>query len=140
MPRFGTKTLLIVCAVVALWFSTFAGHPTTADVRASILLVPFLVSAAGAVFCQGSHRVFWAGFFVTMLVVGCRPIRQAIPNYAPNLDSVNSLAQRLANSLNVQGNVRSGIHATIWLIWVLSLSTVVGLCSAYIYERSRDRS
>jgi hypothetical protein len=140
MPRFGTKSLLIAFAVAALWFSTFAGGPATADIRESILLVPFLVSAIGALFCRGSQRVFWAGFFATMLTLGCRPLLDAFPNYAPEFSSASSFAKRIGAYLNVQENVRSGIFATIRLVWVLMLSTVVGLSSAYIYERSREQS
>ena len=53
-PRFGTKSLLIVVTLVALWLSTFAGFSAGADVRASILLLIFVGSAVAALCYRGT--------------------------------------------------------------------------------------
>ena len=61
-PRFGTKSLLLVVTLVALWLSTFAGFGAAADVRASILLLIFVGSAVAALCNRGKSPAFSGQF------------------------------------------------------------------------------
>jgi hypothetical protein len=83
MPRFGTKSLLIVVGVVALWLSTFAGYRAGHDVQASILLTIFVGSAVAAVCYSGKRRAFWGSFFGVMLLCGGNDFQRPLHRYAP---------------------------------------------------------
>jgi hypothetical protein len=84
MPRFGTKSLLIVVGVVALWLSTFAGYRAGHDVQASILLTIFIGSAVAALCYSGKRRAFWGSFFGVMLLCGGNDFQRPLHRYAPS--------------------------------------------------------
>jgi hypothetical protein len=84
MPRFGTKTLLFVCMLVALWCSTFSGYAAAGDVRASVLLLIFLAAGFAAIYHRGRPRAFWAGFFAVMLLCGGNSWQAPVSKYVPN--------------------------------------------------------
>jgi hypothetical protein len=68
MPRFGTRSLLIGFAVVALWLSTLTGYEAGHDVRAGILLVGIFAAAFAAIYSRGSRQAFWIGFVGALLL------------------------------------------------------------------------
>jgi hypothetical protein len=85
MPlRFGTKSLLTVVTLVALWLSTFAGYSAGADVRASILLLIFVGSGVAALCYRGKRRAFWGSFFGVMLLCGGNDFSRPLHRYAPS--------------------------------------------------------
>jgi hypothetical protein len=84
MIRFGTKTLLFVFVLVALWCSTFSGYRSGSDVRASVLLIILLAAGFLAVYGHGRQRAFWAGFFVVMLLMGGNLFQGPASKYTPN--------------------------------------------------------
>jgi hypothetical protein len=126
MPRFGTKALLMIVTVIALWMSTVADYTGAYEIRKAILFIIFLSSASGAVFGLGRMRAFSAGFFVAMLILACRPLGEAIDRYSPDANWTDSV-------------VRSTVPVRLLIsdISVLTLATIVGFISAYIYDRSR---
>jgi hypothetical protein len=85
MIRFGTKSLLIVFVLVAVWLSTFSGYAAGRDVRASVLMVVFLATGYAAIYSRGRARAFWSGFFAVMLLCGGNlwqgPANKYIPNF-----------------------------------------------------------
>jgi hypothetical protein len=142
MPQFSIKGMLIVFAVVALWLSAATGYAAAGDVRKSITLVMFLASGFAAVCFRGRRQMFWVGFFVVFSLMVCNKISDfLIPNNKPTLGWANSVATQWAPSLSTNADVRSAVHSwiysTIWMAWVLTLATVVGFISAYIYDQSR---
>jgi hypothetical protein len=84
MIRFGTKTLLFMFILVALWCSTFSGYRSGSDVRASVLLIILLSAGFLAVYGRGRQRAFWAGFFVVMLLMGGNLFQGPVSKYTPN--------------------------------------------------------
>jgi hypothetical protein len=81
MPRFGTKSLLIGFALVALWLSTFSGFTGAGDVRKSILLLILVTSGFAAVFSRGKQRAFCAGFAIVMLLCGGLDVQRPLNRY-----------------------------------------------------------
>jgi hypothetical protein len=84
MIRFGTKTLLFVFVLFALWCSTFGGYPAGRDVRASVLLIVFMAVGYAAVYSRGMSRAFWSGFFAVMLITGGGIFGMQLEKYVPN--------------------------------------------------------
>src|SRR3954451_12894070 len=69
MPRFGTKSLLLCTAIVAIWISTIPRvYEGSEDVRASLKLLLIVASALAAYCLTGRQRVFWMGFAATWLL------------------------------------------------------------------------
>ena len=85
MPRFGTRTLLIVSGLIALWLATFAGHGAAQDVRRSMLLLGLVAATCLAIFSRGQRRAFWTGFAVVMFLCGGlsmdRPLHRYVPDF-----------------------------------------------------------
>ena len=84
MPRFGTKTLLIAFALLALWLSTFSGFPAASDVRRSMLLLVLVASLFLANYSQGKRRAYWSGFTLVMLLCGGLNLQQPLNRYVPD--------------------------------------------------------
>lgn len=93
MPRFGTRTLLIAFALVAIWFATFgasttslAGFMAAQDFRRSMLLLVLVAVTAIAIASRGRKRVFWASFSIVMFLCGGinlqRPLHRYVPDFA----------------------------------------------------------
>jgi hypothetical protein len=158
MPRFGTKTLLIVTAVVALWLSTLSGYAAGQDVRRSILLLVLVLSLFAAIYGRGTRRAFWSGFFVVMLLCGGTDLQRPLHRYVPDFAwlSASSAAQmtyqvwsstsgRLNRTITpapVPGFVPPNVQAPIWTIvvgtaWVLGLSVMGGLIAMYVFSLNR---
>jgi hypothetical protein len=159
MPRFGTKTLLIVTAVVALWLSTLSGYAAGNDVRRSILLLVLVLSGFAAVYGRGKRRAFWSGFFVVMLLCGGtdlqRPLHRYVPDFAwLSASSVPQAAYQVWSSPG--GRVTRTIApppvpgfftpnapaAPIWTIvvgtaWILILSVMGGFIAMYVFSQNR---
>jgi hypothetical protein len=84
MPRFGTKTLLIAFALLALWLSTFSGFQAASDVRRSMLLLILVTSFFLAIYSQGKRRAYWSGFALVMLLCGGLNLQQPLNRYVPD--------------------------------------------------------
>jgi hypothetical protein len=84
MPQFGTKTLLFVFTLVALWLSTLSGYAAGEDVRRSILLLILVGSGFAALYSRGRRRAFCAGFFVVMLLCGTTDLQRPLSRYLPD--------------------------------------------------------
>jgi hypothetical protein len=164
MPRFGTKTLLIATAVVALWLSTLSGYAAGNDVRRSILLLILVASAFAAIYGREKTRAFWSGFFVVMLLCGGtdlqRPLHRYLPDFswlspAPVPTMAYQVASRPGGQLRVvaPSTTPPGYSWTsfaapaptappIWTIvvsnvWIIVLSLVGGFIAALIFAMSR---
>jgi hypothetical protein len=162
MPRFGTKTLLVATAVVALWLSTLSGYAAANDVRRSILLLILVASAFAAIYGRGKTRAFWSGFFVVMLLCGGtdlqRPLHRYLPDFAwlspaPVATMAYQVASRPGGQLRVvTSSPTLGLSSTsvvapaptappIWTIvvsnvWILVLALVGGFIAALIFALS----
>jgi hypothetical protein len=161
MPRFGTKTLLIATAVVALWLSTLSGYAAANDVRRSILLLILVASAFAAIYGRGKTRAFWSGFFAVMLLCGGtdlqRPLHRYVPDFAwlspaPTPTMAYQVASRPGGQLGivtpspnsfVTRSVGAAMPAAppIWTIlvgtiWILALSLIGGFIAALMFSLS----
>jgi hypothetical protein len=160
MPRFGTKTLLIATAVVALWLSTLSGYAAGNDVRRSILLLILVASAFAAIYGRGKTRAFWSGFFAVMLLCGGtdlqRPLHRYLPDFswlspAPVPNLTYQVASRPGGQVRVvtrsptPGLLSTSVVAPapssppIWTIvvgtvWILLLSLIGGFIAALIFS------
>ena len=147
MPRFGIKTLLIGFAVVALWLSTFSGYFAANDVRRCILLAVLAASGYSAAYSRGRSRAFWVGFFVTMLAHGFSLAETfdsvAVPprfGYVSTLDPATVLTNRVIRYFAASGSplydpIYRAIEATFAAVWVLAMSTLIGLIGLCAYDR-----
>jgi hypothetical protein len=85
MPRYSTRTLLIVFGLIALWLATFAGYGAAQDIRRSLLLLGLIAATCLAIFSRGQRRVFWAGFSIVMFLCGGlsmdRPLHRYVPDF-----------------------------------------------------------
>lgn len=138
MPRFGLRALLIVSALAAFWLATFripvpyfedTGH----EIRKAFLLAILIASGAAAVCFTGRRRAFWAGFFVTMLILGVN--QNFLGQYRPQ---VQWIAGRLTRSFGLEGNLYAFVYGNMWPALILIHSAIVGFASAYIFEISRQ--
>lgn len=91
MPRFGTRTLLIVFALVALWLSTFSGFAAAQDVRRSMLLSILVAAACLALYSRGRRRAYWAGFAIVMLLCGGLDLQRPLHRYVPDFAWQNTM-------------------------------------------------
>jgi hypothetical protein len=93
MPRFGTRTLLVVFALVAVWFATFGASSSSAasvmaaqDLRRSMLLLVLVAAIGLAITRRGRTRAFWAAFSIVMVLCGGinlqRPLHRYVPDFA----------------------------------------------------------
>lgn len=93
MPRFGTKSLLIVFGIIAVWFATFGVSATSyasvmaaQDFRRSMLFFVLVIVVSMAWFTRGRRRVYWATFAIVMLLCGGlnlqRPLYRYVPEFA----------------------------------------------------------
>jgi hypothetical protein len=161
MPRFGTKTLLIATAVVALWLSTLSGYAAGNDVRRSILLLILVASAFAAVYGRGKKRAFWSGFFAVMLLCGGMDLQRPLHRYLPDFSWMSpasaatmtyQVASRPGGQLRVVTPSATPVWYTagvapaapgppIWIIvvstlWILVLSLAGGIIAALIFVLS----
>jgi hypothetical protein len=160
MPRFGTKTLLIATAVVALWLSTLSGYAAANDVRKSILLLILVASVFAAIYGRGKTRAFWSGFFAVMLLCGGTDLQRPLHRYLPDfawLSPAPTTAYQVA-SRGVGGQLRivtsppnqflaanavapAPTAPPIWTIvvgttWILVLSLIGGFIAGLIFALS----
>ncbi len=84
MPRFGTRSLLIGFALMALWLSTFSGFTGSQDVRRSMLLLILVASLFLAIYSRGKRRAYWSGFAVVILLCGGLNLQQPFNRYVPD--------------------------------------------------------
>jgi hypothetical protein len=148
MPRFGTKSLLIIVGVIALWFSTFAGYAAARDVRASVLLLILVASGFAALCSWRERRAFWIGFFAVMLLCGGNDLRRPLSRYVPTFDWISTALytppqgttagpvmlypwEQSAEALRTDA-----IAATVAAAWTLTLAAVAGLIGVFIYKRN----
>jgi hypothetical protein len=83
MPRYSTRTLLIVFGLIGLWLTTFAGGGAAQDIRRSMLLLALVGASCLAIFGQGRRRVFWTGFAVVMFLCGGLSMNRPLYRYVP---------------------------------------------------------
>lgn len=164
MPRFGTKTLLIGTAVIALWLSTLSGYTAGSDVRRSLLLLILVSSVFAAVYGTGKRRAFWSGFFVVMFLCGGmdlqRPLHRYLPDFAWLMSPVpNAQAYQIASNYRGQLTVRPPQGAAgpavltasfstsepVWAVvastaWILILSVAGGFIAVYLFVQNRTLS
>jgi hypothetical protein len=149
MLRFGTKSLLMLIAVVALWLSTFSNFPGAEDVRNSILLLILIGCALMAYCTEARRRVFWLSFFAVIFVfsgiisIRFLPafdwIRRQTETTTPSLP-FEETADGLFGATSQQSSVSyegDPAHDTVRAGGMLILATVAGFIGVYIYGQSR---
>src|SRR5688572_16833369 len=145
MPRFGTKSLLLAFAALALWFSTFSAYAAAGDVRKAILLTVLVASSYAAIRFEGRRRAFWGGFSVTMLIHGFTTVLDRVPTrhvfgYAPNLDWCGHATNKLLPMITTESSpfyhqIYRATEATFAAVWILAVSAAIGWICAYIYDQ-----
>jgi hypothetical protein len=136
MARFRIRTLLILFAVVALWFSTIAGYESAYDVQALLMLSVLVASGIAATKYEGRRRAFWVGFFLTVLtkgLVGRSPF--GLP-WAERLLNEYGLYQNLPNGF--LNHTFTFLKATIHAVVLLLIATVMGFLGVIVYGGFRQ--
>jgi phosphoglycerol transferase MdoB-like AlkP superfamily enzyme len=145
MPRFGTKSLLIGFALVALWLSTLYGGPASRDIRDSILLFVLVASAFAAIYFRGRTRAFWAAFLVVLLLTDASTaLRRWLPRSLPDISWHENYSGRWANQLSNdperQSILAEGIFSTIQAAWRFALAAAAGLIAITIYDNGHKHN
>ena len=135
MVRFSIRSLLVLVAVVALWFSTIGFYEGASEIRALLLLSVVVASGVAVAKYDGRRRAFWIGFFLTVLTMGLGKSPLGVP-----------WAQRLLNDYGIIQNLPNGhlnpayffaistIHAAV----VLLIATVMGFLGVLIHGGNRQ--
>src|SRR5262245_47453075 len=104
MPRFGTKSLLVIFAVAAAWLSTFSGYWAAQDVRRSILLMILVTSGALAIYTRGRRRAFWSAFAIVMFLCGGLSYERPLYRYVPDFGWLDTLQTTVSPYLTSYNN------------------------------------
>jgi hypothetical protein len=141
LPRYGIRSLLIVFAMAALWFSTFAGYSGSEDIRAFIMLTILITSGVAAISSTTRRRAFWAGFFGTMLAVSTKLFFLAfVATFRWMREFSTEWAVGLRNPTD-HGELAKSINATIFLGMLLIMATAIGLLCVHVYDAcTRDHT
>jgi hypothetical protein len=136
MPRFGTKSLLLVFAFVAVWLSTFTRYPGAEDVRKCLMLIILLSAMFAAMYFREKRRAFWTGFFVFMLI-SClsHNVRQHF-NYFPTFRWPGNLTHMIITRDDHNQHLYFAVYSTIQEGSNLLFALIVGCIAAYIYDQS----
>jgi hypothetical protein len=140
MPKYSMKLLLLAFVVLALWMASLnGGDEIGEDVRRSIFLAIFLGSAFAAVYFRGRRQMFWIGFFVVLLMMGCPNLQNLIPFYFPEFRWPGQLCHDWAAGLSSDDQVRAATASwmswSIRFVWTIALAATVGFMAAYIYDQ-----
>jgi hypothetical protein len=138
MARFRLRTVLIVTAVVALWLSTVTEYPSAEDVRRSLLLLIYLTTVVAAIHYRGRQRAFYMGFCTIFFVIYFLPRDEIASFITPRFNWLPSVTTHYG--FGPQGATNDFylfIQDTVFGLWMLLLSTVLGFVSAHIYDQSR---
>ena len=136
MARFRIGTLLIVFAVVALWFSTITGYESAYDVRTLLMLSVLVASGVAATKYDGHRRAFWIGFFLTVLTTGLDGRSPFGLPWAERLLYAYGMYQNLPNGYPNHAYMFS--NATIHAVVLLLIATVMGFLGVLVYGGYRQ--
>jgi hypothetical protein len=132
MMRFGTKSLLIGFAVIAVWLSTVFvpntyGAAIGAELRKVCILVALLAMGCAACCYRGRRRAFFAGACITGLIlsVNSSPDPQG---YFPNLRHLAALCGNyLASNFGMPMNLQVAFEENLRIVLMLALCLLVGI-------------
>jgi hypothetical protein len=132
MPRFSIKYLLAVFALAALWLSTIAAYPASGVVQSIVILSILVASAVAAISYDGQQRVFWAVFFLTILMV----------RIDGKLDIGRGWITSVLNSYGLYQNLPNGylnyrymfLQATMQTLAMLLIAALMGLIGVLVYR------
>jgi len=140
MPRYGTRTLLVVIGIITLWLATFAGHGAAQDLRRSMLLLALVAAGCLAIYSDGRRRAFWAGFAIVMFLCGGLSIDRPLHRYVPDFFWTRTMTESLlatGASRRQQPVVSTGLVDSMTAGWTLALSALAGFVAAQVYSRTR---
>jgi hypothetical protein len=133
--RFSIKSILIIVAVVALWFTSFGVEDRLGDdIRRAILLAAFVLMCVKAILSRGRERVFWLTFSVVWAILGFGPAQQMIEVYVPDFEGMQVLAVRVNRSLDVD---QLAIYWTFRILASLPIAAATGYFAALIYDEAQ---
>jgi hypothetical protein len=138
MPRFSLKVLLIIFAITAIWFSTFADYSAAHDVRHSIKF--FVIIAAGllAFTLRGRRQMFWLGFAAAFLMSESRFMDIEPPFTWVFLFLPGNSED--ADPLFGEGRYSEAAYESVRFFGTLIASVVAGLLGVFIYDQTHKQS
>lgn len=138
MPRFGTKSLLVVITVFGLWLSTFAGYVGAQDIRAIILQLVFVAAGAAAIFYRGRSQAYWIGFFTSMVITSLGYPRDFAPKFNWTFELWRAYSGHLPTGTDTHqfNNARDLIAA----LYMFLISSVSGCITLFIFDRSHSKT
>jgi len=136
------KSMLILCGVVALWFSTFANYPGAIDVQALIVLSVLICSAVAAWSNTGRRRAFWIGFAATLICIKMKYNEVGLmfdwaDRIATGISREGILESTPSQSNPGPDRLHSIINHSICFSVYLVAAAVTGLLCVYIYDASQ---
>src|SRR5688572_6456473 len=136
MPRFGLRSMLLVIAVAALWFSTFTEYPFAPHVRRSIVLLVFSLAVLLAIYWRGRWRAFWISFSIMMFLAGTTdlqlPLSRLGSGGVPQTINISgSQFRRVSQPFDL------AVSESVEMLWAISLSTVAGFLGVQVHDYCR---
>ena len=137
MPRFRIKSLLILSAAIAVWFSTFARYTGADDVQHFMILAITIGSGAAAVSAVGAKRAFWGGFCATMWAVNSRTLFSATPRFSwltqASIYLSRYISQGPASGKANMDSIQITLAVCLWLV----MAALIGMLCTYIYKQNQ---
>jgi hypothetical protein len=140
IPRFSIATMLIVSAVVAVWFSTFYSYTGSDDVRAICWLAIVIAPGAAAAYSEGARRAFWGGFFTTEFVLANRSLLNGAPRFYWAINKPNGWGVVFTEDRMQWSRIQNFVQATFTLVGWLVIGAVFGLMCVYVRSRCRSKN
>jgi hypothetical protein len=131
---------MVILAAVALWLATFRVpereyRGVGTEIRLGILLAVLISAGFAAIYFRGNRQAFWAGFSVSLLLLYGQFYKACIPDL---LKVAHSWSFALRPIIE-RDRVSEMLSYSIWGVLLLSLSAVVGVIVAAIYDQSQSR-
>lgn len=126
---------MLLCVLVGMWLSTLTIYKGSEDVRALVWLLCVVAPGVAALSTEGRRRVYWVGFFATVLAW---VLRGVVPTIGINLSWTYNLARKVVELFDVvpsnQLQVTMVVNATLILIIVLMTAAIVGRICVHVHD------
>jgi len=140
LPRYRTKSLLIAITVVAVWLSALSGYRGSSDVLAFMWTAIVVMSGVAAFTYSDRRRLFWLGFFGTMLLAS---LRATFHVFGSRLRWTQELSQKIAVSWRGEvgglGQLIQNINTSLIMLTMVASATAIGFLCVFIFDQSKQK-
>jgi len=141
MPRYSMKSVMIACAVLALWCSTVVGYAGADDMRKFIVLLGLSACFVTTYCSTGRRKSFWFAFTVFFFLSA---VAQSLA--FPSMMSLSRAIRPLVTSIDIYGDMQNPAPSmiiveffadTVRLAIDVALATLAGVIGGQIYDNTR---